>query len=321
MSSCTREAPRQKRQDPGWASWRQLWPNKEDEKPAGVPEFDVSGIDTDNIPEPVCREALFELSGFLVPTCHAWEALPDLGVGALHLRDADRHGGTSFFHITSPIPTDQEELAALKQRLTESPYPEPGRNIEIIPVKYDFGQLWKWIKILEKFALSDANTTGITFVELITNYHFPDAANWLVPPLWVGGMRPIDYNEYEHRHALRNILMVAATDAYGTADALPHLLPLLGIPVDAVGLILWHDRRPIRLFAGKETAGISTGSQNTVNLDFTQNPGKVMDDITFVRSHWWLVSEGFSLSTANSDVQKLPATLYQRIADSLAYAA
>ena len=56
-------------------------------------------------------------------------------------------------------------------------------------------------------------------------------------------------------------------------------------------------------------------------LDFTQNPGKVMDDITFVRSHWWLVSEDFSLSTANSDVQKLPATLYHRIADSLAYAA
>ena len=46
-----------------------------------------------------------------------------------------------------------------------------------------------------------------------------------------------------------------------------------------------------------------------------------MDDITFVRSHWWLVSEGFSLSTANSDVQKLSATLYHRIADSLAYAA
>ena len=57
----------------------------------------------------------------------------------------------------------------------------------------------------------------------------------------------------------------------------------------------------------------------TSKLDFTQNPGKVMDDITFVRSHWWLVSEGFSLSTANSDVQKLPATLYHRIADSLAY--
>ena len=60
---------------------------------------------------------------------------------------------------------------------------------------------------------------------------------------------------------------------------------------------------------------------DTPGLDFTQNPGKVMDDITFVCSHWWLVSEGFSLSTTNSDVQKLPATLYHRIADSLAYAA
>ena len=65
----------------------------------------------------------------------------------------------------------------------------------------------------------------------------------------------------------------------------------------------------------------SSTAASLPKLDFTQNPGKVMDDITFVRSHWWLVSEGFSLSTANSDVQKLPATLYHRIADSLAYAA
>ena len=132
-------------------------------------------------------------------------------------------------------------------------------------MKYDFGQLWKWKNILEQFALSDANTTGITFVRIMTNYHFPDGDNWIVPPLWVGGVHPVDYNEYEHWYALRNILMVAATDAYGTADALPHLLPLLGIPVDAVGLILWHDRRPTRLFVGKETADISTSSQNTVN--------------------------------------------------------
>ena len=43
-----------------------------------------------------------------------------------------------------------------------------------------------------------------------------------------------------------------------------------------------------------------TPPPDTDKLDFTQNPGKVMDDITFVRSYWWLVSEGFSLSTANS---------------------
>ena len=75
---------------------------------------------------------------------------------------------------------------------------------------------------------------------------------------------------------------------------------------------------PLQYPSGVE--GLPEGDEYA-SLDFTQNPGKVMDDITFVRSHWWLASEGFSLSTANSDVQKLPATLYHRIADSLAYAA
>ena len=80
------------------------------------------------------------------------------------------------------------------------------------------------------------------------------------------------------------------------------------------------DLAPRLGFKGSKTPAVST-LHLVFKLDFTQNPGKVMDDITFVRSHWWLVSEGFSLSTANSDVQKLPATLYHRIADSLAYAA
>ena len=36
-------------------------------------------------------------------------------------------------------------------------------------------------------------------------------------------------------------------------------------------------------------------------------PGRRPPDLlTFVRSHWWSVSEGFSLSTANPDVRKLP---------------
>ena len=97
-------------------------------------------------------------------------------------------------------------------------------------------------------------------------------------------------------------------------------------------LIYWHRRpKPIDsrlrgndgLGAAPRFDGLGAAPRFEIvsKLDFTQNLGKVMDDITFVRSHWWLVSEGFSLSTANSDVQKLPATLYHRIADSLAYAA
>ena len=43
--------------------------------------------------------------------------------------------------------------------------------------------------------------------------------------------------------------------------------------------------------------------------------------IALVRRHLWLASEGFSLSAAAPEVQELPATLYHRMLDSLAYAA
>ena len=46
-----------------------------------------------------------------------------------------------------------------------------------------------------------------------------------------------------------------------------------------------------------------------------------MDAIALVRRHLWMASEGFSLSAAGTNTQELPATLYHRMMDSLAYAA
>ena len=46
-----------------------------------------------------------------------------------------------------------------------------------------------------------------------------------------------------------------------------------------------------------------------------------VDVIALVRRHLWLASEGFSLSAADPDIQKVPAALYHRLVDSLAYAA
>ena len=46
-----------------------------------------------------------------------------------------------------------------------------------------------------------------------------------------------------------------------------------------------------------------------------------VDAIALVRRHLWLASAGFSSSAASPDVQELPATLYHRMVDSLAYAA
>ena len=46
-----------------------------------------------------------------------------------------------------------------------------------------------------------------------------------------------------------------------------------------------------------------------------------VDAIALVRRHLWLASEGFSLSDAEPDIWKVPAALYHRLIDSLAYAA
>ena len=46
-----------------------------------------------------------------------------------------------------------------------------------------------------------------------------------------------------------------------------------------------------------------------------------VDAIALVRRHLWLASEGFSLSAVSTDTQELPASLYHRMVDSLAYAA
>ena len=47
---------------------------------------------------------------------------------------------------------------------------------------------------------------------------------------------------------------------------------------------------------------------------------RLSDAIALVRRHLWLASEGFSLSDAEPDIWKVPAALYHRLVDSLAYA-
>ena len=157
--------------------------------------------------------------------------------------------------------------------LAQSPYPGPEWKVELVPANHDFGQLWKWKTILERFALSHANTIGITFVQIETNLNIAYTAP-IIPPLWVGGIRPVDYGSTVFDtdwHALRNILVIATSDSYRTADALPHLLPLLGIPTDAVGLILYHDRFPSRIFTTEEEPDIPRDSQSIAN-ETNQSP-------------------------------------------------
>ena len=77
---------------------------------------------------------------------------------------------------------------------------------------------------------------------------------------------------------------------------------LRGVPIPVLQKWLGHSS----LTDTQRYVELAGAHHEWVSLDFTQNPGKVMDDITFVRSHWWLVSEGFSLSTATPMYRNSP---------------
>ena len=68
---------------PGWASWTQLWPEASGavrRDPGSPDRFDVSNIDTGNIPEPDCDELLV-LSR---TACKIWKLYPDTGIAGFH---------------------------------------------------------------------------------------------------------------------------------------------------------------------------------------------------------------------------------------------
>ena len=223
-----------RREIPGWAGWRQLWPAvASGASGAGgdAGPFDVSDVDVTNFPE--CGEPD-------VPKC---PLSPSYSVVGRHYSD---RSGTVYYQVKNP-PTDEEELQALKDRLipcntldpcTYTRRYESGRSVEvdstrrrvtpivIIPVEYSLLELWRWAEILDRFALSAGNTIGITGARVETNRGvLYDATVWFIEE---AGSRT---------GSVRETIAVWGRDAQRVADALPVLLPQLGIPVDAVGLV------------------------------------------------------------------------------------
>ena len=61
--------------------------------------------------------------------------------------------------------------------------------------------------------------------------------------MWVNDVQPVRSDDWAN---IREILIVWAMDPEVAAAALDDLLPLLGIPVDAVGLVGHDDATPVR---------------------------------------------------------------------------
>ena len=226
----------------GWASWRQVWPASAGGSGARDPTegFDVSGVDITNLPKVNCRDDLTD-------GCVLWLQYPGLGFAGRSRRYSPR---TIYLHLKNP-PEEMAEREALKDRLypcraTIGPctyvredgatvHTYIGRTIavEIIEVKYDFGELWRWANILRRFAETAGNTIGITGANVTVNH---GGHNSELYPL-------TELQEAEDQSEWRATILVGALDPHGAAAALPTLLPQLGIPVDAVGIVSHSDRR------------------------------------------------------------------------------
>ena len=224
-----------RRSVPGWGSWRQLWPRvaaQQGSVPRGAPRYDVSDVDVTNFPEVDCTYA----HGV---GCSLWQEFPDLGITGAH--GFDNH---FYYQIKNP-PTDEAELEAIKQKLVPC-YDRTGRcvfqhsdggtrirnnevttTIEIIAVKYDYRDLWRWGTVLDRFALSAGNTIGIIDAGVMWNFNSYNV-------IFLNGLRGVDGSQSAD---IRDTIEVQAHDPQRVADALPALLPLLGIPVDAVGMV------------------------------------------------------------------------------------
>ena len=102
-------------------------------------------------------------------------------------------------------------------------------KVEIIPVKYSAWELRRWATILQRFAVSAGNTIGIVNARVHWNQQ-----GGFYPQLFLNGLSSANDSPADRRETIE---VWTRGDQQVVADALPVLLPLLGIPVDAVGVV------------------------------------------------------------------------------------
>ena len=183
-------------------------------------QLDLSDIDLTNLPPVDClRTRRIERSA-----CNWWDRHPDLGIAGL------ASGGGPTLYVQIKATTDREaKVAAAKAAIIAAYSDENEDTVVVVPVNYDFADLWRYREILARFEHSDANTLGIRSPEYVTNdWPYSDAV--AVYP--VAGIQPIADGEFAQ---VRATIKISALKLNETLAALPQLLPQLGIPVDAVG--------------------------------------------------------------------------------------
>ena len=237
-----------RRTEPGWGSWRQVWPAAAPvaqravarQVAAAASGFDLSDVDVTTFPELDCNVAFpGESQDPAWASCHAWQRHPSEGVAGVY---SHRHAPEVRYFWIKNAPTDRAGLKALKDRLAPD-HRDYGTEIVIIPAPYDFGELWRWATILDRVALSAGNTMGIRWAGVRANRPaYPEGTLWL--ETGPGPARDSRDGFSIDPLTLRLTILIQALDPERVAAALPAMLAQLGIPLDAAGAIVHLDLAP-----------------------------------------------------------------------------
>ena len=155
-----------RRSEPGWASFQQLWPAAAGGSDgatgaAGDGSFDVSDVDTINLPS-------FPPQSCPTNSCYWSKEYPGLDIAGWHTS-----GYSTWSKVWVQVAINpgegSEKIAAVREEFKRRlGYDE--NNVMIIPVKYNYKDMWHWNEILNRFALSSGNTLGIRRAEVNDNF-------------------------------------------------------------------------------------------------------------------------------------------------------
>ena len=287
------------RSERGWAAFRQLWPAASAGaggtggaagagRPVGSGGFDFSDVDLVNLPEVDCAHLHSRIG---MGACVEWKFFRGLGIAGSH----SNPGSKQYVQVKAASDDDPKVQAAREEWLRwSSLHPD---NLEIIPVKYDYEELWRWSLMLSRVAYSRGNSVGIvgSWVGTNSGAHWP--GDIVVYPL--DDLKEASYDNdwgapYRDVASYRDTVLVEVLDAQRAVKALPWLLRQLSIPADAVGVIFQRNRTPrgtASLGSGVVLGGPFKPADHPWQSDADSSDDEAWEEI----SNWTLAGAGAGL--------------------------
>ena len=240
-----------------------------------------------NFPDLVCAET--ERHRPTYGDCLRWERHPGHGIAGW-----ESYGQTLYVQVKASSAEDANATAAKEAIIAWNPKGLNQDNVVIIPVKYDYEELWRWATVINRFAYTSGNTLGITGSWMGQNWEaYPGGAVYPVAELPEVGLTE---SGSEKGDELRTTIHVMTMELDRTVAALPRLLGQLNVPVDAVGVVAEVDRTPSgRPVPEPGVASANVGAEPGASGS-SVGAGRVEESDSSVSVSTWVIAGGAGIA-------------------------